>query len=87
MVEEYDSIMKNYVWEVVLRPEGKSVVTSKWLYKIKYVADGIIEKYKARFVARRFSQAEGIDYDETFALVARYTSIKAIISIATEMGW
>ena len=56
MVEEYASIMKNDVWEVVPRPEGKSVVTSKWLYKIKYVADGNIEKYEAWFVAREFSQ-------------------------------
>ena len=83
MVEEYASIMKNDVWEIVPRPEGKSGVTSKWLYKIKYVVDGIIEKYKARYVARGFSQVEGIDYDETFAPVARYTSIRAIISIAT----
>jgi len=52
MVEEYASIMKNDVWEVVLRLEGKSVVTSKWLHKIKHVADGSIEKYKAQFVAR-----------------------------------
>jgi hypothetical protein len=87
MVEEYNSIMKNDVWEVVLRPEGKSVVTSRWLYKIKYVVDGSIEKFKARFVARGFSQVEGVDYDETFALVARYTSIRAVISIAAEMGW
>ena len=55
MMEEYNSIMKNGVWEVVLRPEGKSVVTSKWLYKIKHAADGSIEKYKARFVARGIS--------------------------------
>ena len=87
MMEEYASIMKNDVWEVVPRLEGKSVVTSKWLYKIEYVADGSIEKYKARFVARGFSQVEGVDYDETFALVARYTSIRSIISIAAEMGW
>lgn len=62
---EYDSIMKNDVWEVVPSPEGKSVVTSKWLYKIKYIADGSIEKYKDRFVARGFSHMEGIDYDES----------------------
>jgi hypothetical protein len=55
MQEEYDSIKCNDVWEVVPRPEGKSVVTSRWLYKIKYVADGNIEKHKARFVARGFS--------------------------------
>jgi hypothetical protein len=87
MMEEYNSIMKNDVWEVVPRPDGKSVVTSKWLYKLKHVADGSIEKYKARFVAREFSQVEGVNYDETFALVARYPSIRVVISIATEMGW
>ena len=87
MVEEYSSIMKNDVWEVVPRPEGKSVVTSRWLYKIKHAADGSIEKFKARFVARGFSQVEGVDYEETFAPVAFYTSIRSIISIAAEMGW
>ena len=55
MQEEYSSIMKNDVWEVVPRPEGKSVVTSRWLYKVKHVADGSIEKFKARFVGRGFS--------------------------------
>jgi hypothetical protein len=87
MMEEYNSIMKNDVWEVVPRPEGKSVVTSKWLYKLKHAADGSIEKYKARFMAQGFSQVEGVDYDETFAPVAGYTSIKVVISIAAEMGW
>ena len=87
MMEEYNSIMKNGVWEVVPRPKGKSVVTSKWIYKIKHVANSSIEKFKARFVARGFSQVEGVDYDETFAPVARFTSIKAVISIVAEMGW
>eukprot|EP00253_Pinus_taeda_P011424 PITA_11424 len=72
MMEEYSSIMTNDVWEVVPRPEGKSVVTSKWLYKIKNVADGSIEKFKARFLARGFSQVEGVDYKEIFAPVARF---------------
>jgi hypothetical protein len=75
------------VWEVVPKPDGKSVISSKWLYKIKYVADGSIEKYKARFVARGFSQREGVNYNETFAPVARYTSKRSVISIAAEMGW
>jgi hypothetical protein len=63
------------------------VVTSKWLYKIKHAADGSIEKFKARFVARGFSQKEGIDYEETVAPVARYTSIRATMAIAAKMGW
>ena len=64
MIEEYQSFMKNDVWDVVARLEGKSIVISKWIYKIKHVADGSIEKYKARFVAHGFSQKEGIDYEE-----------------------
>ena len=63
------------------------MVTSRWLYKIKHVVDGSIEKYKARFVDRGFTQKEGIDYDETFAPVARYTTIRTIISLATVFGW
>jgi hypothetical protein len=87
MTEEYQSIMKNDVWDIVPRPKGKSIVTSKWIYKIKHAVDGSVEKYKARFVARGFSQVEGIDYVETFAPVARYTSIRTIISLAASMGW
>jgi hypothetical protein len=87
MMEEYQSIMKSDVWEVVPRPEGRSVVTSKWIYRIKHAANGSIERYKARFVARGFSQKEGEDYDETFSPVARYTTIRSIISIASVMGW
>jgi hypothetical protein len=70
MMEEYHSIMKNDVWDIVSRPERKSVVTSKWIYKIKHTANGSIEKHKERFVARGLSQVEGIDYEETFSVVA-----------------
>jgi hypothetical protein len=87
MIEEYQSIMKNDVWDTIPRPKEKYVVTSKWLYKIKHVADGSIEKLKARFVARGLSQKEGIDYEETFAHVARYTSIRATMAIVAKMGW
>eukprot|EP00253_Pinus_taeda_P004115 PITA_04115 len=87
MVEEYAFIIKNNVSEVVARPKGKLVVTSRWLYKIKHVEDGSIEKFKARFVARGISHIEGVDYDETFSPVVWYNSIWSLISIATEMGW
>lgn len=73
--------------EVVPRPQDKSVVGSRWLYKVKYIADGSVEKYKAKFVAKRYAQKEGIDYEETFALIVRYTSIRSVISLATQMGW
>ena len=72
MKEEYQLIMKNDVWDIVPKPEGKSVVSSKWIYKIKHAVDGSIEKYKERFVARGFSEKEGIVYEETFVPVARH---------------
>ena len=56
------------------------------MYKIKYAADGNIEKFKARFVANGYAQKEGIDYEETFALVARYSSIRSVISLVVQMG-
>ena len=62
-------------------------MNSKWIYKIKHAAYGSIEKYKARFVAHGFSQKEGIDYEQTFARVSRYTSIRLVLGLATVMKW
>ena len=87
MTEEYQSILKNDVWDIVLRLEGKSVVTSKWIYKIKHTTDVSVNKYKVIFVARGLSQVDIVDYHETFALVARYTSLCTIIALAASMGW
>ena len=87
MVEEYSSIMTNDVWEVVPRCQERSVVGSRWIYKIKYAADDNIEKFKAMFVAKGYARKEGIDYEETFAPVAKYTSIRSVISLAAQMGW
>ena len=82
MVEEYDSIVRNNAWEIVPRLEGKSVVGSRWIYKVKQAADGSVEKYKARFVAQGFSQIEGIDYEENFSPIARYSSIQTILALS-----
>jgi len=86
MVEEYDSIVSNSVWDMV-RPENKSVVSSHWLYKVKQAADGIMEKHKARFISCGFSQVKGIDCDETFSLVTRYSSIISMLALSVKMGW
>jgi hypothetical protein len=87
MLEEYRSILKNNVWDIVPRPKDKSVVSSKWIYKIKHAVDGSVEKFKAGFVARGFTRKEGIDYEETFAPVATYTSIQVITALASVLGW
>jgi len=87
MQEEYQSIMKNGVWEIVTRPIDNYFFTSKWIYKIKHVVGWSIDKYKARFVASGFAQKEGVDYDETFAPTTRYTTIRSLISLEATMGW
>jgi len=86
VVEEYDSIVRNNVWDMVPRSMDKSMVSSRWLYKVKQTTNGSVEKHKAKFVARGFSQVEGIDYDETFAHVVRYSSIKSILELSASMG-
>jgi hypothetical protein len=87
MLEEYMSIIKNNVWDIVPRPKDKSMVSSKWIYKIKHATDGSVENLKAIFLARGFTQKEGINYEETFSPVVRYTSIRAIISLGFVHGW
>jgi hypothetical protein len=83
MVEEYTSIMNNCVWDIVPRLEGNSMVSSKWLYNIKHVGDGRIENFKVRFVVRGFSQKEGVDYEETFSLIAMYSFIRGVMSLVS----
>ena len=78
--------MKNDIWDIVPKIEKKSLVPSKWMYNIKHAADGSIEKYRARFVAKGLSQKQGIDYEETFAPVSRYTSIRTIMALYSMMN-
>ena len=87
MVEEYDSIVRNSAWDIVPRSAGKSVVGSRWIYKVNQAADGSVEKYKGRFFACAFSQIEGIYYEETFAPVTWYSSIRTILALSVQMGW
>jgi len=65
----------------------KIMVGSKWIYKIKHIVDGSSKKFKAQFMAKGFSKREGVDYDKRFTTVAKYSNIKAMISIAAQMGW
>ena len=72
---------------MVPRLADKSIVGSRWIFKLKQAVDGSIKKYKAKFVAKVYSQVEGIDYEDTFALVARYSSITLILALVVQMGW
>jgi hypothetical protein len=68
-------------------PHGKSAIDCKWVYKIKTKSDGSIERYKAHLVAKGYAQEYGIDYEETFAPVARITSVRSLLAIVVVHQW
>jgi len=69
-------------WDIALLPKNKTVIGCKWVFKIKYKVDGTVETYKARLVAKRYTQTEGIYYLETFSPVTKITTIMLLLSLA-----
>nr|GEY78479.1 uncharacterized mitochondrial protein AtMg00810-like isoform X2 [Tanacetum cinerariifolium] len=86
MKEEYDALMKNKMWSLVPLASNTNVVDSKWVYRLKRDKTGAITRYKARFVAKGFRQQPVIDFYETFSLVVKSTSIRAVLSLAVTNG-
>jgi hypothetical protein len=83
---EMDALRRNHTWDVVDRPTDRKIVDSKWVFKIKRLSDGSVDKFKARLVAKGFSQIQGQDYDETFAPVVRFDSLRLLLSIVAANG-
>jgi len=87
MGEEYLSLQEHGTWDIVPRPEGRRVVSSKWVYRVKYDANGNISRYKARLVARGFTQIYGVDYTDTFAPVTRLETLRLLFALAAQKDW
>lgn len=85
--DELESMKKNDVWEVVELPKGKKAIGSRWIFRHKLNSIGAVVRYKARLVARGFSQQKGIDYNDTFAPVAHLSTIRALLTLAADNGW
>ena len=81
--QEYDSLIENKTWELVQLPSGKKALSNKWVFRVKYNANGTIEKYKSRLVVKGYLQREGIDYDEIFSPVIRLEALRLMLAIAT----
>jgi len=87
MQDELDMIEKNGTWQLVDRPRNRKVIGVKWIFKTKLNPDGTICKHKARLVVKGYAQQYGVDYQETFAPVARYDTIKLILAFASHSSW
>ena len=84
MEDEIKSLKEKGTWTVVARPRNKKVIKGKWVYKIKKDEYGNIEKYKARYVAKGFSQTPGEDYTETFSPTARQTTLRLLLALTIQ---
>jgi hypothetical protein len=87
MSEELNALSKTHTWDLVDLPPGKTAVGYKWVFKIKTKSDGSIKRYKTRLMENGFNQEYGIDYEETFVPVARLTSIRSLLDVASVCRW
>lgn len=86
--DEFESIDENGVWELCdLQDSKMPVITCRWVFKTKLNPDGSISRYKSRLVARGFTQKKGVNFNETFAPVAKFTSLRLLFAMASQLGW
>lgn len=84
---EIEALEKNHTWEVVNLPGRKVPIGCKWIFKIKYNADSTIERFKARLIAKGYTQQEGPDFHNAFSHVAKLTIVRVVVATIALKHW
>lgn len=87
MEEEFAALHANRTWDLVPRPSGANIVTGKWILRHKFQADGSLDRYKARWVLRGFTQRPGVDFYETLSPVVKPATVRTVLSLAVSKDW
>lgn len=82
MQDEFDALQKQRTWHLVPLPPNRNLVGCKWVYRLKRNPDGSVARYKAKLVAKGFSQEAGLDYAETFSPVVKHTTVRLVLPLA-----
>jgi hypothetical protein len=87
MTDEFSALLSNNTWDLVPHPPGANVVTGKWIFKHKFRSDGSLERYKAQWVLRGFTQRPEVDFAETFSPVVKPVTIRTVLTVALSLDW
>jgi hypothetical protein len=82
-----DILKANNTWSLTSLPHGKQPISCHWVYKVKQHSDGTIERYKARLVAKRYTQLDGIDYHDIFSPTTKMTIICYLLVLTAAQDW